>query len=243
VAQGLVNWRPWLLGVMTGLLMSTPAAGLDPTRPIAQMSHRTFTRDDGLSGGVYGIAQTPDGYLWVATPGGLYRFDGVRFEHMSIEGMPSSDIYSLSGTASGDLWVSYTTGGLSRLRGGVAVNYPAGAGGPAFSVRKVLEAPNGGGLWAVASLTPWRFDGRSWREVPGPWAPQSEKGGGVWATQPGRDGTVWAKDGKSVFYCRPGCARFATANGYAGGVMGFARGHDGRVWTSRFPRASMESSC
>ena len=36
---------------------------------------------DGLaSSSVYAIAQDADGFLWVGTRGGLYRFDGIRFE-------------------------------------------------------------------------------------------------------------------------------------------------------------------
>ncbi len=39
-----------------------------------------WTADDGLpQNSVYGIVQTQDGYLWLATLDGLARFDGVRF--------------------------------------------------------------------------------------------------------------------------------------------------------------------
>jgi len=41
---------------------------------------RVWETDDGLpQNTVTGITQTADGYLWVATKGGLTRFDGVRF--------------------------------------------------------------------------------------------------------------------------------------------------------------------
>jgi ligand-binding sensor domain-containing protein len=40
--------------------------------------------DEGLpDNNVCGVAQTPDGYLWVATHGGLVRFDGERFQEFS----------------------------------------------------------------------------------------------------------------------------------------------------------------
>ncbi|MEM6784782.1 MAG: ATP-binding protein [Bacteroidota bacterium] len=43
-----------------------------------------FAVDQGLPGNqVYDIAQTNDGYLWVATNGGLARFDGHRFTVMT----------------------------------------------------------------------------------------------------------------------------------------------------------------
>src|SRR5687768_16148414 len=41
----------------------------------------TWLPKDGLPHhAVLGITQTPDGYLWVATGGGLARFDGTRFK-------------------------------------------------------------------------------------------------------------------------------------------------------------------
>src|SRR4051812_40014914 len=44
-------------------------------------SLRTWKSDDGLPNNhVTGLAQTPDGYLWVATFSRPARFDGVRFE-------------------------------------------------------------------------------------------------------------------------------------------------------------------
>ena len=233
MSQRLVHWRVLLIWLLVGWLTSTPAAALDPMRSVAQMFHRAYTRDDGLPGAVGAIAQTPDGYLWVGTASGLYRFDGVRFERFTGNGKLSSDIVSLLTTASGDLWVGYITGGLSRLHDGGVVNYPVGTRDHEFEAQILREAPNGGGLWALSNFTPWRFDGRTWRPIPGPWAGSTGKMlGGVWSTEPGRDGTLWAKNGDGVFYCRPGCTHFIAAPGYAGGVIGFARDRDGRVWTS-----------
>jgi hypothetical protein len=78
--QRLIVWRVLLIGLFVGPFAVAPASALDPTRSIVQMSHRAYTRDDGLPGGVSSIAQTKDGYLWIGTANGLYRFDGVRFE-------------------------------------------------------------------------------------------------------------------------------------------------------------------
>lgn len=218
----------WLF---VGLLASTPATALDPARSIVQMFHRAYTRDDGLPGGVNAITQTPDGYLWIGTDSGLYRFDGVRFESVLEGRLLSQDILALKMTASGDLWVSYADGGLSRLRDGTVINYSKTAEGAELRAQGILEVPKGGGLWAVGGYGPYRFDGRNWHEISGPWVPASQ-GGGLWATVPGRDGTLWAKNGDGVYYCRPGCARFVTARGYAGGVMGFTPDREGRIWTS-----------
>ena len=224
-------WRLLLIWLFVGAVAPTPAVALDPTRSIVQMSHRVYTSDDGLPGGVSGITQTPDGYLWVGTHSGLYRFDGVRFERFAADRLLSANIFSLTTTASGDLWVVYTDGGASRLRDGNVVNYSSNAGGPATNTI-IKTMPNSGVLWALIAYVPARFDGRRWREVPGPWARVVQDSGGLRALELGRDGTTWAKDGRNTFYCRPGCTRFVVAPGYGGGVMGFARDRDGRVWTS-----------
>ena len=46
---------------------------------------RTWQTEDGLpNDNVNSLAQTPDGFLWVGTPLGLARFDGVTFDDISM---------------------------------------------------------------------------------------------------------------------------------------------------------------
>src|SRR5438270_8908107 len=46
---------------------------------------RTWQTEDGLpNNNINSIAQTADGFLWVATPLGLTRFDGVTFDDISL---------------------------------------------------------------------------------------------------------------------------------------------------------------
>jgi ligand-binding sensor domain-containing protein/AraC-like DNA-binding protein len=53
---------------------------LDPAQSIHQYLIDEWTIAHGLpSNTIRSIAQTPDGYLWIATPKGLVRFDGIRF--------------------------------------------------------------------------------------------------------------------------------------------------------------------
>ena len=46
------------------------------------------------------IAQTRDGYIWVSTENGLYRFDGMRFSKWNPkagESLPSASLWYLFG--------------------------------------------------------------------------------------------------------------------------------------------------
>jgi ligand-binding sensor domain-containing protein len=83
---------------------------------------RTWQSEDGLpSNAVRGLAQSADGYLWVATAEGLARFDGVRFSgfgaeaQTSLAGREPRRILALGG---GDVWVTTARGGLLRWQGG-----------------------------------------------------------------------------------------------------------------------------
>src|SRR5579862_3473461 len=46
----------------------------------SQFRSTQWTADSGLPQNIIrGVAETPDGYLWIATLNGVARFDGVRF--------------------------------------------------------------------------------------------------------------------------------------------------------------------
>ena len=68
------------------LAMASPARADEVAHdvPHGQTRFRVFAGDDGLRNLVIGgIAQDPNGFLWVATDDGVYRFDGELFTHYS----------------------------------------------------------------------------------------------------------------------------------------------------------------
>lgn len=81
---------------------------------------RAWQSDEGLpDNNVSSIAQTPDGFLWVGTVGGLVRFDGTRFDEFSplnVEGVPSRGIRALLLDKSGALWLSMDRGIVVRAK-------------------------------------------------------------------------------------------------------------------------------
>jgi ligand-binding sensor domain-containing protein len=67
---------------------------------------------------VRGLAQDREGFLWIATHTGLYRYDGYRFRRFtSADGLAGNWFTDLTIDDEGSLWVS-GAGGLSRYRNG-----------------------------------------------------------------------------------------------------------------------------
>src|SRR5216683_8025159 len=96
-----------LAGVL--LLCSPIAWALDPALDVSQYAHTAWkVRDGFVKGSIYSIAQAPDGYLWLGTEFGLYRFDGVRavpWQPPPGEQLPSNYILNLLMARDGTLWI------------------------------------------------------------------------------------------------------------------------------------------
>jgi signal transduction histidine kinase/ligand-binding sensor domain-containing protein/HPt (histidine-containing phosphotransfer) domain-containing protein/ActR/RegA family two-component response regulator len=84
-----------------------PAAALDPARPVGEYGFQAWGLRQGLpQSTVDAIAQTPDGYLWLATRSGPVRFDGVRFALAEVAGSART----LATDRQGRLWTSFDSG-------------------------------------------------------------------------------------------------------------------------------------
>ena len=82
-------------------------------------SVRTWQIPDGSTNTVTGVAQSPDGYLWVATLAGLNQFDGVRFESHAFGrpfGLADSRVRMLL-ACRGGLWAAFD-GSVVYLKSG-----------------------------------------------------------------------------------------------------------------------------
>lgn len=75
---------------------------------------RSWQSEDGLpDNSVSGVAQTSDGYLWVATAGGLMRFDGAQFREFplaNLEGVPNRVVRAMFLDRRGWLWLGMDRG-------------------------------------------------------------------------------------------------------------------------------------
>ncbi|MDY1547007.1 hybrid sensor histidine kinase/response regulator [Luteibacter sahnii] len=69
----------WMLALVAALLAASVRAGA-PQPPVPTPQFRSYSQLDGLpSSNVQAVAQDSRGFLWVATPAGLARFDGAEF--------------------------------------------------------------------------------------------------------------------------------------------------------------------
>ena len=78
--------RHWLrrcaIAGLAGVGLAVPASALDSTRTLSQYLHDSWgTEGDSPGGSITAFAQTSDGYLWIGTDKGLFRFDGLSFRH------------------------------------------------------------------------------------------------------------------------------------------------------------------
>jgi len=109
------------------LLCTRTALALDPSLDISQYAHTAWKVRDGFTrGGIFAIAQTPDGYLWLGTESGLYRFDGVRavpWQPPAGHELPSNFINNLLVARDGTLWIG-THKGLASFKDGKLSQYP-----------------------------------------------------------------------------------------------------------------------
>jgi signal transduction histidine kinase/DNA-binding response OmpR family regulator/ligand-binding sensor domain-containing protein len=118
-----------------------------------------WTTDDGLpSHSVSDLVQTADGYLWIATAGGLVRFDGRSFETFtaSPNGLPSARISGLAAGAGDTLWITTEDGHLVRYAER-RFSVLTGPGAPLLDVEQDAE----GRVWVSRSPGLWRLDGDS----------------------------------------------------------------------------------
>jgi len=211
-------------------LVGGPAFALDPTRSLTQFRHTAWTLHDGVPAYVSALAQTPDGYLWIGAPSGLYRFDGLHVERFEQQ-LPGGGVSTLAVTASGDLWIG-TSRGISRLSRGRLTNFSVPNLGTPSSVRSIVLGPHGE-VWIAADKVA-RFDGRSWQVMESDWGSSDffRAPGGVWGLAVDRHGVVWSKNLTSLYFLRPGSTRFVKAEGYGGSIGDFASAPDGRLWTA-----------
>ncbi|GLQ51865.1 histidine kinase [Dyella flava] len=78
----------------------------------------SWSQSDDVPVHVEAMAQTADGWLWLASRSHLYRFDGVSSELYNVPNEDGTNLVRILATNSGDLWLGYVTGTTLVIHGG-----------------------------------------------------------------------------------------------------------------------------
>jgi len=217
------------------------AFALDPSLDVGQYAHAAWKVQDGFAkGAIASIAQTPDGYLWLGTEFGLFRFDGVRVKPWQSPGnqtLPSGMVYSLLVSRDGTLWIG-TTKGLASWNDHELSRYPGLEGELIYALLEDRDgtiwvgaggSPTAGRLCAIRGTSVNCF-GRDGQFGPAIVALHEDRGGNLWAGV--KDGLWRWKPGPPKFYSLPGAPNgiLALADdsdgalliGWRGGIFRFA---------------------
>lgn len=131
-----------------GLLVSGYSESAASTN--SDWSVRVWQSDDGLpNNNITGLAQSGDGYLWVATSGHFARFDGVHFDEFTSRSvLPSylgytARVSTFLEDSKGGLWLAMVHGPVVRLESGKAQIF---TNLPDFIAQNMVEDGDGG-IW------------------------------------------------------------------------------------------------
>ncbi len=208
-------------------LVAIPALALDPHTALAEYGYQSWQTDSGLpQNTVHAIVQGRDGFLWIATEGGLVRFDGMDFSvftRATTPQLPSDLIDDLMEDSSGALWIS-TSGGLARMQDDRFEAFGPQRGIPATQVWRTWQGPHGV-VWALTAAGLFRIEGARAEAVNlhGDLTENSTMTAGA-------DGAVWL--GTTGGLMRAGAdGRFQPA-GASGEVLALAAAGNGTVWAA-----------
>lgn len=157
----LTRLRIFALAGLWLAALSSPTPAAEPgrlSRPPVTID--VWETEQGLpDNSILAITQTREGYLWLGTPNGLARFDGIRFavfDENNTPGLASSRVSSLFSDSRGGLWIGTENAGVLLLKEG-RVTAP-GRGGREGLLAAACEDASGAVWLHYADGQLWRHD-------------------------------------------------------------------------------------
>ena len=242
-----ILWKAgWLAGAV--LILRLVASAGEPAvrasaRQMAGFHHTMWASDTGL-GAVFDIQQASDGYLWLTTSTGVFRFDGVRFqsvEEVTNGAVENSQIHSAFLSSSGGVWLKTRAAGLMLWKDGRLSVFADRRCTPALQMEGMAEDKDGA-LWIQGSGGLFRMQGSVCEPVG---KEHGYPGGFPAAILVDRKGTVWVRTlAGDLLYLPRGESRFKRFP-YAAGAISAAfvlaapthnaflhEAPDGAIWLS-----------
>jgi signal transduction histidine kinase/ligand-binding sensor domain-containing protein len=137
------------------------ARALTPEKSLAQLSIEGWQVKDGLPGdSVRAIEQASDGRLWIATFGGLVRYDGVTLSPVNPEDdlkLAVADVSTLLAARDGSVWMGSNHHGPMRFSAGVIRGFGEGDGLPAGTIPLAWAEDDEGQVWMASKRGLYKF--------------------------------------------------------------------------------------
>jgi ligand-binding sensor domain-containing protein len=165
-------WSPTSIVPLIGFLVIfgvVHAFALDPHKSIGQYGRNNWSRQNGLpSNAVNVIVQSHDGYLWLGTTAGLFRFDGARFNRVSTDPVNEQNretVTALCESRDGSMWIGTANNWLSRLKDGKLMRYAETQGVGSRNINSLFEN-RAGEVWIGTSFGLYKFNGDKIVSIP-----------------------------------------------------------------------------
>src|SRR5882672_2659083 len=117
---------------------------------VRNYGHDVWRTEQGLpQNSVNAVIQSRDGYLWLATFGGLARFDGLKFtifDSVNVPGLMSNRVIAEYEDKRGRLWIGTEHAGLTCREAGRVTTFTIRDGLPSNFIHSIRE-DNEDNLW------------------------------------------------------------------------------------------------
>ena len=225
------------IALRLSLLASIAAAwcgccvGQPLNRPIKSLFHTVWKVRDGVPNDIVAIQQTRDGYLWLGTGDGLFRFDGVKFERYEPnrgDALFSGRISALLATKDGGLWIAHQGRGVraSFLANGEVRSYASPDPVHPGTILAFAQSPDGT-MWAATDYGLERLEGAHWIDVGLHYDRASSYPETVFVDH---RGTLWVNTRAGLLYRLQGQSQFQTADATLSENVDINEAPDGSVW-------------
>lgn len=224
----LRKWNRISLRAVIAALLAVTCTWVDARASdigLANYYHSVWTIKDGAPAAIITMAQTRDGWLWLGTPSGLYRFDGIRFaKFASTDGsaLLSSNISNLYAPPDGSLIVGYMAGGLSVIAQDKVTHL---ATRTAMGSVRQTELDIDGSLWAATMSGLYHYHRGRLERV------DAARGFPAYVAMSivlDPYGRLWASSAEHQYVLDRSTGKFVLG-GLPGGAMDLIRSPDGRV--------------
>jgi signal transduction histidine kinase/ligand-binding sensor domain-containing protein len=197
------------------------------------MTHTAWTRRDGAPGSISSLAQTTDGYLWIGSALGLYRFDGLRFSPYPFSpgnpALPSLDVSSLAADQDGGLWVAMHNSAVVHLKAdGSGDLYDRNSGLSISTIDRIISLPDGT-VWIAGGSKLLRLEENKWVDFG---TLHGLSGKGVFSVFFDREGSIWVGQDKQLSFLKKGEARFRVVPVSVHYVSAMEQSRAGEIWIS-----------